>query len=98
MLCKNIVLKSYYFYYDFLLQEWNKDLLEKAGLPMHFLPTVIESGGIAGKLKQSWYNIPANTPVLASLGVVVYFVFYLMYSDELDFLTLFKTQGLSALK
>ena len=55
-------------FYCYNYQEWNKELLESAGLPLQFLPTVISSGEVAGKLPQDWYNIPANTPVLASLG------------------------------
>ncbi|MPC28005.1 Sedoheptulokinase [Portunus trituberculatus] len=51
--------------HDFL--EWNTELLQGAGLPLEFLPEVVDSGKEAGKLKVHWYGIPAGTPVLASL-------------------------------
>ncbi|XP_050720417.1 sedoheptulokinase-like isoform X2 [Eriocheir sinensis] len=49
-------------------KEWNTEMLESAGLPLDFLPSVVDSGQEAGKLKAHWYGIPAGTPVLASLG------------------------------
>lgn len=49
-------------------KEWNTELLQDAGLPLEFLPKVVDSGKEAGKLKVHWYGIPAGTPVLASLG------------------------------
>ncbi|MCL4136925.1 UNVERIFIED_CONTAM: hypothetical protein GTU68_040193 [Idotea baltica] len=55
-------------YLDTEKQEWNKDQLTEAGLPLHLLPEVISSGKYAGKLASSWYGIPKDTPVLASLG------------------------------
>ncbi|XP_068246527.1 sedoheptulokinase-like [Palaemon carinicauda] len=49
-------------------KDWNHDLLQEAGLPPNFLPKVVDSCEEAGKLPSAWYGIPANTPVLASLG------------------------------
>lgn len=56
--------------YD-LQQEWNHELLKEAGLNSDFLPSVVDSGEEAGKLVNTWYGIPASTPVTASLGRLV---------------------------
>ncbi|KAG0726102.1 Sedoheptulokinase [Chionoecetes opilio] len=49
-------------------KEWNTELLQGAGLPLEFLPQVVDSGQEAGRLQIPWYGIPAGTPVLASMG------------------------------
>ena len=59
---------KYLHIFAILEQEWNTELLQGAGLPLDFLPQVVDSGQEAGKLEVSWYGIPAGTPVLASLG------------------------------
>lgn len=50
------------------MQKWNEELLQEAGLTSDLLPTVVDSGQEAGQLENSWYGIPAKTPVIASLG------------------------------
>lgn len=50
------------------MQKWNEALLQEAGLTSDLLPTVVDSGQEAGQLENSWYGIPAKTPVIASLG------------------------------
>lgn len=70
----NFILKD-----DFTFtQEWNSELLHEAGLSDDLLPTVVDSGQEAGKLKDSWYGIPANTPVIASLGKQVLLFLYVL--------------------
>uniref|UniRef100_A0A6A7G467 Sedoheptulokinase-like n=2 Tax=Hirondellea gigas TaxID=1518452 RepID=A0A6A7G467_9CRUS len=55
-------------YFDTKTKKWNTDLLSGAGLSTDLLPTVVESGQVAGTLPANWYNIPKGTPVMASLG------------------------------
>ncbi|RXG60882.1 Sedoheptulokinase [Armadillidium vulgare] len=55
-------------YFNTEKEEWNTEQLEEAGLPLRYLPNVVSSGKFAGKLESSWYGIPKDTPVLASLG------------------------------
>ncbi|XP_018008860.1 sedoheptulokinase [Hyalella azteca] len=55
-------------YFDAAAKTWNTDILSAAGLPLELLPTVVESGEVAGELTSNWYAIPKGTPVIASLG------------------------------
>ncbi|CAL4062281.1 unnamed protein product, partial [Meganyctiphanes norvegica] len=47
---------------------WNEELLAEAGFPVSYLPKITQTGQVAGNLASSWYGIPADTPVLASMG------------------------------
>lgn len=55
-------------YFNTETHEWNHDLLKGIDFPIHFLPDVIKSGGVAGNLHGTWYGIPQGTPVGAALG------------------------------
>ncbi|XP_046401994.1 sedoheptulokinase-like [Ischnura elegans] len=56
-------------YFDTEAMSWETDLLAEDGFPVHLLPpTVVASGSVAGHLVNSWYGIPAGTPVGAALG------------------------------
>nr|CAD7585988.1 unnamed protein product [Timema genevievae] len=55
-------------YFDTTTQSWNTQILESAGFPVHLLPRVVKPGTLAGGLAESWYGIPAGTPVGAALG------------------------------
>lgn len=56
-------------YFDTESMSWEKDLLKENDFPVHLLPLeVVQSGSVAGKLVNSWYGIPAGTPVSAALG------------------------------
>ncbi|KAK3891420.1 hypothetical protein Pcinc_004719 [Petrolisthes cinctipes] len=55
-------------FFNTVTKEWNREVLAGAGLPLNLLPKVVESGQTAGYIPNTWYSIPANTPVLASLG------------------------------
>ncbi|XP_071550434.1 sedoheptulokinase-like isoform X2 [Panulirus ornatus] len=55
-------------YLNTITKNWNHEILQEAGLNSDFLPRVVDSGEEAGKLANSWYGIPAGTPVIASLG------------------------------
>ncbi|XP_075220557.1 sedoheptulokinase-like isoform X2 [Lycorma delicatula] len=55
-------------YFDPVKNEWNIDLLKNAGFPVNLLPSVKESGTLAGHLAESWHGIPAGTPVGIALG------------------------------
>ncbi|KAA0201875.1 hypothetical protein HAZT_HAZT005859, partial [Hyalella azteca] len=57
-------------YFDAAAKTWNTDILSAAGLPLELLPTVVESGEVAGELTSNWYAIPKGTPVIASLGQI----------------------------
>ncbi|XP_068186586.1 sedoheptulokinase isoform X2 [Antennarius striatus] len=48
--------------------QWNMDILKKAGFPLHLLPRCIPSGGFAGQTWSDWHGVPAGTPVGAALG------------------------------
>lgn len=48
--------------------QWNTDILEGAGFPLHLLPECVPSGGLAGQTCSDWHGIPAGTPVGAALG------------------------------
>lgn len=55
-------------YFDTVTSEWNKDLLLKHQFPVSLLPTVIDASCDAGCLDESWFDIPAGTPVGSALG------------------------------
>ncbi|XP_042861022.1 sedoheptulokinase-like isoform X1 [Penaeus japonicus] len=55
-------------FFNTVTKKWNEELLQEAGLTSDLLPTVVDSGQEAGQLENSWYGIPAKTPVIASLG------------------------------
>ncbi|KAF7668887.1 hypothetical protein LDENG_00281240 [Lucifuga dentata] len=48
--------------------QWNIDILEDAGFPLHLLPQCVSSGSLAGQTCSDWHGIPALTPVGAALG------------------------------
>ncbi|XP_012273231.1 sedoheptulokinase [Orussus abietinus] len=48
--------------------EWEKTALSESGFPLDLLPSKISSGGIAGNLVQTWFGIPAGTPIGVALG------------------------------
>lgn len=60
---------------------WNTEVLAEAGFPVNYLPTVVQAGQVAGTLASSWYGIPADTPVLSSLGDLQCSVFPLLESN-----------------
>ncbi|XP_042243608.1 sedoheptulokinase-like isoform X2 [Homarus americanus] len=55
-------------YFNTVTKEWNYESLQEAGLQCDYLPKVVDSGEVVGKLANAWYLIPAGTPVIASLG------------------------------
>ncbi|XP_071447302.1 sedoheptulokinase-like isoform X2 [Hetaerina americana] len=56
-------------YFDTEAMSWETDLLAENDFPVHLLPPmVLKSGSVAGHLVNSWYGIPAGTPVGAALG------------------------------
>jgi len=55
-------------YFDPLGMVWNRQVLQEAGFPTHFLPQVVASTESAGSLPRDWFDIPAGTPVSAALG------------------------------
>ncbi|XP_057677710.1 sedoheptulokinase [Corythoichthys intestinalis] len=48
--------------------QWNADILNGAGFPLHLLPQCVPSGELAGHTLTDWHGIPAGTPVGAALG------------------------------
>ncbi|KAM9384952.1 sedoheptulokinase [Pholidichthys leucotaenia] len=48
--------------------QWNENILKGATFPLHLLPRVVPSGGLAGQTCAVWHGIPAGTPVGAALG------------------------------
>lgn len=55
-------------YFSTTTHQWNTQILNDAGFPVHLLPAVVESGTVAGYTSSEWYGIPAHTPVGAALG------------------------------
>ncbi|XP_017315463.1 sedoheptulokinase [Ictalurus punctatus] len=55
-------------YFNTTNNQWNTEILQGAGFPVHLLPTLVDSGSIAGQTCCEWHGIPANTPVGAALG------------------------------
>lgn len=55
-------------YFDTTQSQWNTAILKDAGFPVQVLPNIVKSGENAGVLSQSWYGIPAGTPIGAALG------------------------------
>ena len=55
-------------YFNCATNQWNDDILKNANFPTDLLPTVIESGTVAGYLKEDWYSMRKNVMVSAALG------------------------------
>ncbi|XP_071382050.1 sedoheptulokinase [Centroberyx affinis] len=55
-------------YFNSTTNQWNNDILEDAGFPLHLLPQCVASGSLAGQTCSDWHGIPAGTPVGAALG------------------------------
>ncbi|RZF35494.1 hypothetical protein LSTR_LSTR010185 [Laodelphax striatellus] len=55
-------------YFDPVASQWNLQLLEEAGFPVDLLPTVVDSGTLAGCLAEPWHSIPAGTPIGVAMG------------------------------
>lgn len=55
-------------YFNTKANEWNEEILRKAGFPVRLLPRVVESGSIAGETSSEWHGVPAHTPVGVALG------------------------------
>lgn len=55
-------------YFDCIGRDWNCEVLQEAGYPLHLLPQVVESTESAGRLEKDWFDIPAGTPVSAAMG------------------------------
>ncbi|KAM4619907.1 sedoheptulokinase [Polymixia lowei] len=55
-------------YFNTTANQWNIDILEDAGFPLHLLPQCVASGCLAGQTCSEWHGIPAHTPVGAALG------------------------------
>ncbi|KAG8226874.1 hypothetical protein J437_LFUL006583 [Ladona fulva] len=69
-------------YFDSEAMSWETDLLAENDFPVHLLPPkVIQSGSIAGNLVNSWYGIPAGTPIGAALGDLPCSVFATLVSN-----------------
>ncbi|XP_060070078.1 sedoheptulokinase-like [Ylistrum balloti] len=67
-------------FYNTKNRSWNKDILQKIGFPDKMLPTVTESGHVAGNMQYGWMGIRKGTPVLAALGDVQCAVFSVVTS------------------
>ncbi|XP_065347974.1 sedoheptulokinase-like isoform X2 [Cloeon dipterum] len=80
-------------YFNCVSAQWNKELLQEAGFPVHFLPKVIPAGGVAGTLKQAWLGIPAGTPVGAALGDLQCSVFANLVRPGFDAVMNISTSG-----
>ncbi|XP_062844700.1 sedoheptulokinase [Trichomycterus rosablanca] len=70
-------------YFNSTTNQWNLDILEEAGFPVHLLPTPVQPGSVAGQTRFEWHGIPANTPVGAALGDFQCSVYSCM-KDETD--------------
>ncbi|XP_051903863.1 sedoheptulokinase isoform X1 [Hippocampus zosterae] len=55
-------------FYNTSAGQWNVDILNGAGFPLHLLPQCVPSGELAGHTRSDWHGIPAGTPVGAALG------------------------------
>ena len=55
-------------YFNTQDKEWNLDILKSVNFPTHLLPSVTDSGAIAGTLSKSWYGISSGVEILAPLG------------------------------
>uniref|UniRef100_A0AAV2JBJ9 Sedoheptulokinase n=1 Tax=Knipowitschia caucasica TaxID=637954 RepID=A0AAV2JBJ9_KNICA len=55
-------------YFNTSKNQWNQEILEGAGFPIHLLPQCIPSGAFAGHTCRDWHGIPPGTPVGAALG------------------------------
>ncbi|XP_077361258.1 sedoheptulokinase isoform X1 [Festucalex cinctus] len=55
-------------FYNTSSNQWNVDILNGAGFPLHLLPKCVPSGELAGHTRSDWHGIPAGTPVGAALG------------------------------
>lgn len=48
--------------------QWNTDILQAAGFPVHLLPRCVPSGSLAGWTRSQWHGIPVGTAVGVALG------------------------------
>jgi len=55
-------------YFNSSTGEWNTNILSGASFPVELLPTIVKPRTVAGHLPESWFGIPAGTPVGAALG------------------------------
>ncbi|XP_061154664.1 sedoheptulokinase isoform X2 [Syngnathus typhle] len=55
-------------FYNTSSKQWNLDILNGVGFPLHLLPQCVPSGEPAGHTRSDWHGIPAGTPVGAALG------------------------------
>ncbi|XP_031574536.1 sedoheptulokinase-like [Actinia tenebrosa] len=55
-------------YYNLKEKAWEKEMLENAGFPVHFLPTVREPGTVSGVLPRAYLGIPAGAQISIALG------------------------------
>ncbi|XP_072302700.1 sedoheptulokinase [Eucyclogobius newberryi] len=55
-------------YFNTSTSQWNVEILEAAGFPIHLLPQCIPSGMLVGRTCMDWHGIGAGTPVGAALG------------------------------
>ncbi|XP_077403797.1 sedoheptulokinase isoform X2 [Vanacampus margaritifer] len=55
-------------FYNTSSNQWNVDILNGVGFPLHLLPQCVPSGELAGHTRSDWHGIPAGTPVGAALG------------------------------
>ncbi|XP_061104763.1 sedoheptulokinase isoform X1 [Conger conger] len=55
-------------YFNTRSHQWNLDILEDSGFPVHLLPDPVQSGCYAGLSCAEWHGIPLQTPVAAALG------------------------------
>lgn len=55
-------------YFNTQDKEWNLDILKSINFPTGLLPTVMDSGEIAGKLDSNWFGILKGAEILAPLG------------------------------
>lgn len=55
-------------YFNTTTNQWNENILQTTGFPVHLLPAVVKSGAVAGHTCSEWFGIPPKTPVGAALG------------------------------
>ncbi|XP_049599596.1 sedoheptulokinase isoform X2 [Syngnathus scovelli] len=55
-------------FYNTSSKQWNLDILNGVGFPLHLLPQCVPSGELAGHTRSGWHGIPVGTPVGAALG------------------------------
>lgn len=50
-------------YFNCKLNSWNTEILGQAGFPVHLLPEIRSTSLFAGRLVDSWHDIPKGTPI-----------------------------------